>query len=242
MAAAWPSATDSTQASSFPRRWSVTSAPVAVSSSPTVRVPVVHAVTSDEIVARPDFIDVACGVMGVLGARGALHLRASRLAAARLYELAEALATAQSITGAWLVVNDRVDVALAVRARGAQLTSRSLLTADARHAAPTLALGASVHGAPEGVAAAAAGADWLVVDHAFAAATGIGEGGTRIERLVSCVTTPIVAIGGIRPSHWRALRMAGAHGVAVIRGIWDAPNAERAASDYLSSHDEASAE
>lgn len=219
----------------------MTSAPIAIASSPAVRVPIVHAVTSDEIVARADFIDVACGVMEALGVRGALHLRAPGLGAARLYELAEALAAAQNITGAWLVVTDRVDVALAVRAHGAQLTSRSLLTADARHAAPTLALGASVHGVPEGVAEARAGADWLVVDHAFAPAAGDGARSTRLERLAALVATPIVAIGGIRPQHCRALRMAGAHGVAVIRGIWDAPNAERAASRYLSSHDEAGA-
>ena len=219
------------------------SAPSAVSSSPTVRVPVVHAVTSDEIVARPDFVDVACGVMGVLGARGALHLRASRLGAARLHELAQALAAAQSITGAWLVVNDRLDVALAVQARGAQLTSRSLLTADARHAAPSLALGASVHTVAEGIEAARAGADWLVVSHPFAPAAGeLADGGTMlIERLAAVTSVPLVAIGGVRPQHCRALRMAGAHGVAVIRGIWDAPNAERAAADYLSCHDEASA-
>ena len=219
------------------------SAPSVVSASPTLRVPVVHAVTSDEIVARRDFIDVACGVMGVLGARGALHLRAPRLGAARLHELAEALAAAQSITGAWLVVNDRIDVALAVQARGAQLTSRSLLTADARHAAPSLALGASVHVVAEGVEAARAGADWLVVAHPFAPAAGdLADGGTMlIERLAARVSLPLVAIGGVRPQHCRALRMARAHGVAVIRGIWDAPNAERAAGDYLSCHDEASA-
>ena len=219
----------------------MSSAPLAAPPSPILRVPVIHAVTSDEIVARTDFIDLACGVMGVLGARGALHLRAPRHTAARLYELAEALAAAQNITGAWLVVNDRVDVALAVRARGAQLTSRSLLTADARQAAPALALGASVHGVAEGVEAAHAGADWLVVDHAFAPTVGDGTMTTRIERLAALCSAPIVAIGGIRPRHCRALRMAGAHGVAVIRGIWDAPNAERAASDYLSCHDEAGA-
>jgi len=204
---------------------------------------VVHVVTSDEIVARPDFLDVACGVMGVLGPRGALHLRSPRLGAARLMALGEALAAAQSITGAWLVVNDRVDVALAVRARGAQLTSRSLITADARHAAPSLALGASVHGVAEGVDAARAGADWLVVAHPFAPAPGEGSDGAvmLVERLASSTTVPLVAIGGVRPQHCRALRMAGVHGVAVIRGIWDAPNAERAASDYLSCHDDAGA-
>lgn len=221
----------------------MTGAPSAPSASPIVRVPVVHAVTSDEIIARPDFLDVACGIMGVLGSRGALHLRASRLSAAALLELGEALAAAQSITGAWLVVNDRVDVALAVRARGAQLTSRSLLTDDARHAAPSLALGASVHGLAEGLDAARAGADWLVVSHPFApASTDTGDGGSMlVERLKAATRVPLIAIGGVRPQHCRALRMAGVHGVAVIRGIWDAPNAERAASDYLSCHDDAGA-
>jgi thiazole tautomerase (transcriptional regulator TenI) len=199
----------------------------------------VHAVTSDEVVARPDFIDVACGVMGVLGPRGALQLRISRLADPRLGGIAEALAAAQAITGAWLVVIERVDVALAVHARGVQFTSRSPLTPSARQVAPGLALGASVHGVPEGVSAARAGAEWLVLDHPFAPAEDTSA--TRIERLAAQVTTPIIAIGGLLPQHCRALRMAGAYGVAAIRGIWDAPNAERAASDYLSCHDEAGA-
>ncbi|MFI5256259.1 MAG: thiamine phosphate synthase [Gemmatimonadales bacterium] len=204
--------------------------------------PVVHAVTSDEIVARADFIDVACGVMRAMGPRGALHLRGGRLTGARMQALAEALAAAQTITGAWLIVNDRVDVALAVGARGAQLTSRSLLPVDARHAAPVLAIGASVHSVPEGLESAKGGADWLVAGHVFAATKEPGEDGRGmafVERLVAATAVPLIAIGGVLPKHCRVLRMAGVHGVAVIRGIWDAPNAERAASDYLSCYDDA---
>src|SRR5436853_4217265 len=111
----------------------------------TIGVPVVHAVTNDEVVAREDFIDVACSVMRALGNRGALHLRANRLTGARFQALAEGLAAAQGLTGGWLVVNDRVDVALVAGAKGAQLTSKSLTTGDARRIAPHLALGASVH-------------------------------------------------------------------------------------------------
>jgi thiazole tautomerase (transcriptional regulator TenI) len=207
-------------------------------------VPVVHAVTNDEIVARADFIDVACAVMAALGPRGALHLRAGRLSCARLQSLGEALAAAQAITRAWLVVNDRVDLALVVGARGAQLTSRSLLVADARRAAPHIALGASVHGVREGADAASAGADWLVAGQLFAASRAGGEdedgrGMSFVQRLVATAAAPVIAIGGVKPAHWRALRIAGVHGVAVIRGIWDAPNAERAASDYLSRYDDA---
>src|SRR6185436_17166237 len=117
MDAASPSATDSTPARRLPRRESVPdSGPVI---PPPLSVPLVHAVTTDEVVARADFIDVACGVMSALGPRGALHLRAGRANGARLEALGQTLAAAQTVTGAWLVVNDRLDVALAVRARGA---------------------------------------------------------------------------------------------------------------------------
>jgi thiamine-phosphate diphosphorylase len=207
-------------------------------------VPLIHAVTSDEIVARPDFIDEACAVMRILGPRGAVHLRAPRLTAARLFALGEALAVAQKLTGAWLVVNDRVDIALAVGARGAQLTSRSLLVDDARRAATALALGASVHGLDDGRAAAAAGADWLVAARILSkvpAADPAHGGMELVEQLATVTAIPVIAIGGMLPGHCRALRLAGVHGVAVIRGIWDAPNAERAAGDYLSCYDEAGA-
>ena len=145
--------------------------------------PVIHAVTSDEIVLREDFIDVACAVMAALGARGALHLRAGRISAARLQTLASGLEAAQAITGAWLVVNDRIDLALGARARGAQLTSRSLSVADARRAAPALALGASVHSLDEAKSAAREGATWLVAGHVFATATHAGEEGRGVTFL-----------------------------------------------------------
>ena len=209
----------------------------------TIGVPVVHAVTSDDVVARADFIDVACGVMATLGARGALHLRASRIAGSRFQAIAEGLAAAQGLTGAWLVVNDRIDIALAVGARGAQLTSLSLTASDARRIAPLLALGASVHDMEDGRLAVSAGVDWLVADQVFArdtSAAGV-RGMAWVRALVSSTRVPVIAIGGVRPSHAAVARSMGLHGVAVIRGIWDAPNAERAAGEYLSAYDDAAA-
>jgi thiazole tautomerase (transcriptional regulator TenI) len=205
---------------------------------------VIHAVTSDEIVVRDDFIDVACAVMAALGPRGALHLRAGRITAARLQTLAGGLEAAQAITGAWLVVNDRVDLALGARAKGVQLTSRSLRVGDARRAAPGLAIGASVHSLDEARAAASDGASWVVAGHVFATATHPGEEGrglSFVRAVAAAVSIPVVAIGGVRPEHCRVLRGAGAYGLAAIRGIWDAPNAEQAASDYLSAYDDAAA-
>jgi thiamine-phosphate diphosphorylase len=195
-------------------------------------VPVIHAVTTDEIVARPDFLQRAAGVMQTLGARGAVQLRAPRTSGAKLYGIASALAELQEATGAWLVVTDRVDVALAARARGVQLTSRSIGVADALAVAPALAIGASAHSLTEARAACEARATWLVVGHLTAERRGIA-GPRALRELVAACGVPVVVIGGVTPGHVKALRGLGVHGVAAIRGMWDVESAEQAAAQYL---------
>ena len=208
------------------------------------RVPVVHAVTTDAIVLAPDFPGHAAGVMRALGGRGALHLRAPHATARRLHELAAALAAEAGATGCLLVVNDRLDVALAGGARGVQLTGRSMAPADARAAAArcgaALAIGASVHDLAEARAAADAGADWVVAGHVFPTpshAGAPGRGLVFLRAVVAAVSCPVIGIGGVLPRHLPLLRAAGAHGAAVIRGIWDAEHPERAAGDYLTAYD-----
>jgi thiazole synthase len=76
----------------------------------------------------------------------------------------------------------------------------------------------------------------------LASPTHSGESGRGLDflrTLAAAVDVPVIGIGGVKPEHCAALRQAGAHGVAAIRGIWDAANAERAASDYLSAYDDA---
>jgi len=205
--------------------------------------PVVHAVTSDDTLARDDFPALAAAVMAALGPRGAVHLRGRLLGGRALVGLAGRLAAAQAATGCWLVVNDRLDVALASGARAAQLTSRSISLADARaRVAPSsFPLGVSVHAPDEAWLAANQGATWLVAGHVHQTASHPGETG-RGEAFISSVVdaaeeAPVIAIGGVRPEHLDALRRAGAHGAAVIRGIWGAADSARAAADYLSAYD-----
>ena len=203
------------------------------------RIPVLHAVTSDDIVLRPDFVERARRVMHAGGSRVAIHLRAPRLDGRRLYDLARGVAQLQRETGAWLVVNDRADVALTSGARGVQLTSRSMVPADARRSVPTLFVGASVHSTDDARAAVAAGVHWLVAGHVFDTESHLGEEGRGtafIARLSAAGGAPILAIGGIRPEHVRTLRDAGAYGVAVIRGVWHASDAGAAVIEYLSAH------
>ena len=208
-----------------------------VESSPAAPLPVLHAVTNDEIVGRAQFVERARAVMRAMGPRGALQLRAARMAQdtpAQFLELALTLVEEQERTGAWLVINDRVDVALMACARGVQLTRYSLdvpdamqvvLKASAPGGSPACAIGASVHSLEEGIAARLAGAEWGVVSTAL------------VEQLVRYSGIPIVAIGGVTPHHVATLRRAGAYGVAAIRGIWDVEHSERAVLDYLSGYD-----
>jgi thiazole tautomerase (transcriptional regulator TenI) len=202
-------------------------------------VPVLHAVTSDEIASRPGFLDRAMAVMRAVGPRGAVHLRTHRLTAADLQSLAERLAEVQAESGCWLVINDRIDVALATGARGVQLTSRMRI-ADAVAVAPSLPVGASVHSPEEAATAEREGASWTVAGHVFPSdsyAGGEARGEAFIAGVRERTSLPVIAIGGVLPKHVRALRDAGAWGVAVIRGIWGAADAEAAATDYLSRYD-----
>ena len=203
-------------------------------------VPRIHAVTDDLILAHPEFTSRARGVMTALGPRGAVHLRSRYLTAAQLYAIALALGDAQESTGCWLVVNERLDIALAAKTLAAQLTSRSLTVADARLVAGALPLGASIHSADEAEAAEHDGADWVVAGHVYSTASHAGQPGRGAE-LVSAVSArtklPCIAIGGVRPANVGTLRDAGAWGIAAITGIWGAASAEAAATDYLSHYD-----
>jgi thiazole tautomerase (transcriptional regulator TenI) len=208
-------------------------------------IPVVHAITTDAIVARSGFIADASAVMGALGPRGAIHVRAHQLPARHLLAVADALAARQSETGAWLVVNDRVDIALIVGALGAQLTSRSLASLDAQHARAvagrSVCLGASVHGVEDARAASDSGADWLVAGHIFPTPSHADTPGRGLEGLAEIChasAAPVIAIGGVRPEHVCAIHAAGAYGIAALRGIWDDGDAAAACYRYLSAHDD----
>jgi thiamine-phosphate diphosphorylase len=177
--------------------------------------------------------------MQALGSRGAVQLRAPRTSGATLYAIACALAERQRSTGAWLIVTDRVDVALAARARGVQLTSRSIGVADALTVAPALAIGASAHSLAEARAACEARATWLVVGQLTAERRGVA-GPRALRELVAECGVPVIVIGGVTPGHVRALRGLGVYGVAAIRGIWDVESAKDAAGAYLAAYETAS--
>jgi thiamine-phosphate pyrophosphorylase len=124
----------------------------------------------------------------------------------------------------FVIVNDRVDVALATGAAGVQRTHASLSVEELRLVADKrVRVGASVHSLDEARAMAGQGADWLffgpVYDTPSKRAYGPPQGLLALERVADAVDIPVVAIGGISPERVAEVRRAGAHGVAVISAI-----------------------
>lgn len=199
------------------------------------RIPRLHAVTDDAVVARAGFVERAGQVMAAGGSSLALHLRAPGATGRALHDLAARLAELAAATGAVLIVNDRVDVALAVGADGVQLGRRSLSVADARNLIGERLIGASVHGVDEARLAAAEGADFLLAGAVHPTATHPGRpaAGLGMIEEIAALEIPVIAIGGITPEHAAGLRRAGAVGMAAIRGIWDAPSPAAAVQRYI---------
>jgi thiazole tautomerase (transcriptional regulator TenI) len=203
-------------------------------------VPVVHAITNDLVLVRDDFLARAIPVMQALGERGAVHVRSNLLPSPRLYALTCRLLELHADTGCWCIVSDRLDIALAARAHGVQLTSKSMTVAEARKIAPKMRLGASIHSPEEAVQAEADGADWCIAGNVFETEShpGMpGRDGIFISQVVARCNIPIIAIGGVQPDHIPSLLECGAYGIATIRGIWEAKNSEAAAIRYLSAYD-----
>lgn len=206
--------------------------------------PRVHVVTDDAVLARDDFLARATEVSAAGADRIALHLRGPRTSGAELYRLATELV---DITESWrtpLLVNDRVDVALACGAAGVHLGRRSLPVADARSLlAAGAVVGVSTHGPADVSEAVADGADHLFVGTIFPTPShegvpGIGASGLR-EALRHADGVPTLGIGGITPARVGELLETGAHGVAVLRGVWDAPAPADAIRAYVNAIEDA---
>jgi thiamine-phosphate pyrophosphorylase len=154
----------------------------------------------------------------------AVQVREKDLGAADLAFVCRRLRTLTLDRRALLIVNDRVDVALAVGADAVQRTSTSLPIQDIRAIADKrLRIGVSTHSLDEAVEAELKGADWVVFGPVYHTPSkrpyGPPQGLERLTRVAATVRLPVIAIGGITPDRVREILGAGARGVAVISAI-----------------------
>ena len=165
-----------------------------------------------------------------------VQLREKDLSVRDLFELGTRVQNA--IAGrAKLILNDRVDVALALNADGVQLPEDGMPVADARRiASPDLLIGRSVHSVSGAVEAQSDGADFLIAGTIFPSPShlyGPTQGVDFLRALCREVSVPILAIGGVTTQNVAEVMEAGCSGVAVISTISEAEDPGAAASSLV---------
>lgn len=165
-----------------------------------------------------------CVEEALQGGVRAVQLRERDLGTRALLELARALRAITARHGAALLVNDRIDVALACAADGVHLPAHSFAVADARTLLGSDHLiGVSTHSPDDVARAARAGADFVVFGPVFDTPSkrpyGPPVGLPALGQAVAAATIPVYALGGVTQERVRELHPLGIAGVAVIRAV-----------------------
>ena len=201
-----------------------------------VPVPRLYIVTDRQATAGRPLADVVRAALagarrgGLAPDQIAVQLREKDLGGRALRDLAGALREITRAAGAALMINDRLDVALAVGADGVHLGGGSLSPADARAIAPSLRVAISTH-APGDLHGLSATVDFAVFGpvrdtpskRAYGAPVGLAA-----LAAAAASGVPLIGIGGLDAGDVETISRAGARGLACIRPVMSADNPEQA--------------
>jgi len=168
----------------------------------------------------------------------AIQLRERDLSARELVTLALEVQAVTASRRSQLLINDRIDVALALEGVGVHLRNNSLPVSVARQVLGTQRLlGISVHAVEEAVQVESQGADYIVLGPIYETPSkqmfGPPLGIHTLERACRLVRLPIIGIGGVTAARACEMRRAGAFGVAVITAVLSAADVESATRELL---------
>lgn len=163
------------------------------------------------------------------GGAGMVQLREKDLTARDLYDLGARLQSQLAPHNVPLLINDRLDVALALDTAGVHLAGHSLSPAQARQVlGPHKLIGVSTHSLDQARQAVQEGVDFIVFGPVFETPSkvqyGAPQGLDRLAEVVAHVACPVIAIGGIDTANVPQVLRTGAHGVAMIRAVLAAPD------------------
>ncbi|HEY0730390.1 MAG TPA: thiamine phosphate synthase [Pyrinomonadaceae bacterium] len=187
------------------------------------RLPQVYPITDTKISGLSHADQVA-----VFAERGAtvVQLREKRATALEFYESAKAALAVAVERGVQLIVNDRVDIALAIGAAGVHLGQDDLPPEVARRLlGDDAVIGYSTHSVAQALEASSLPIDYLAIGPIFATSTKetpdpvVGLEGLRAVR-EAIGSLPLVAIGGLTPVNTADVLAVGADSVAMISGLW----------------------
>lgn len=159
---------------------------------------------------------------------GLVQFREKDLSDKELFRRAKAFRARCTKAGALMIVDDRLDVALAVGADGVHLGQEDLPLTVARKIAPDLIIGASTHSLEEAQEAAAAGVSYINIGPIFATQTkNVPTGAVGLDMIAairSQVKLPSTCMGGIKAENAHEVIAAGAERIAVVTAVTAAPN------------------
>jgi thiamine-phosphate pyrophosphorylase len=172
----------------------------------------------------------------VAGGVTCVQLREKNCGTREFVAEARAVRTLLAGTNVPLIINDRLDVALAVEADGVHLGQTDMHIADARRlVGRDMLIGISAECVEDAVRAEAEGADYVGISPVFSTPTktdtapALGLDGIALIR--AAVSLPLVGIGGVKPGNAAQVILAGCDGVAVVSAIVSAPDPQQEAAE-----------
>ncbi|NOS35076.1 MAG: thiamine phosphate synthase [Deltaproteobacteria bacterium] len=176
--------------------------------------------------------------MALKGGVGAVQLREKDLSARELMEVGSELREVTRRYGARFLINDRVDIALALDCDGVHLGQRGISPRDARKLLGKRGLiGVSTHGIEEARRAEEEGADFITLGPIFHTPSKAQYGDPIGVEQIGCVkreiSLPIFALGGIREERVREVMDGGADGIGMISVILAAKEPSEAAASLV---------
>jgi thiamine-phosphate pyrophosphorylase len=182
--------------------------------------------------ALPELLDAV-----LAGGCRLVQLRDKTLPMAELLPLARALRARCRAAGAYFIVNDRADLALAADADGLHVGQDDLPAPTARRLLrPGMTLGVSTHDEAQARQALADGADYVAVGSMFPTGSKTGfqlVGPALLRQVRPLISVPMVAIGGITEANVGEVMRAGADAVAVISAVCAARDPAAATARFL---------
>lgn len=181
-----------------------------------------HVLTDREWSRGRDMLTIAAAAID--GGATVIQLRDKTASTRFLVEEGLALRKLTRDRDVLLIINDRIDVALAIDADGAHVGQDDMPAQIARQLlGPERILGVSAGNLAEAKPALAAGADYLGVGPIYPTLAksdaGPATGYLLLSELAQSTETPLVAIGGVTAENAGAIMAAGASGIAVIRAV-----------------------
>ena len=167
----------------------------------------------------------------IAGGGRIVQLREKGLGMRALYEMAVRFRAIARQAGVLLIINDHIDLALAVDADGVHVGQDDFPLDAARRIAPDLLIGCSTHSLDEALQAQAAGADYVNIGPIFP--TGTKEhtkplGPQAVKAIAPHLEVPFTVMGGIKESNIGKVLAAGARHVAVVTAVTQAADMEAA--------------